>query len=339
MRSAIYYPDIDIRSEDTLRAALLMWDELKVIVPYQDFHIAPKPKPLAAAWELVGSAICPDDEQKRRAHENISELLNSDVAVDVLYRDDLPPEEVYKIYPEKLFPETWTLLEERRVAGHRLANGDYPFREQVGLAIMAKLADACAGTTFARWTETFLAYGLVADRDPATAAQTSVVPLTLELIDTTRISTDRLIEFRKRELSEVRGNDYRKMRYKYADLVIEHINATAAVKSENELVELRRQFRVQMDTDLKDLRDALGLNLAQTITSSVVVSSVVAAGSWLALANPLTGITAMTVGSGAAKVIEKVFQLFGLQRGFSAKQRQIMTEHPMAYVYALSRVR
>src|SRR5262245_22360520 len=112
MRSAIYYPGINITSEDTLRAALLMWDELKVIVPHSDFHLPPKPKPLATAWELIGGTICPDNEQKRLAHQSISDMLKGDVAVSVLYRDDLPPQEVYEIYPEKLFPETWTLLED-----------------------------------------------------------------------------------------------------------------------------------------------------------------------------------------------------------------------------------
>jgi hypothetical protein len=332
MRSAIYYPNIDITSEYTLRAALLMWDELKVIVPWRDFKLEPKPKLLVEAWELIGGTMCPDDEQKRRAHENIRKMLEGNIVVDALYRGSLPPPERYEIYPEKLFPQTWALLTEKNVAGQQLANGDFPFQPAAGFAVMAKLTDACSGTTFARWTDTDLAYGLVADRDVETAAQTSVIPLTLSLIDTKKISTKKLIDFRRRESSEKRGNDYCKMRHKYADLVAEHVTATANVKSENELMELRRQFKDQMRSDLKDLEEGLGIKLGDALTSSAVVSSVVGVTSWIATANPAA---ALIVAAGS--VIQKIFELVNVGRGFSASQREIMSAHPMAYIYALGR--
>lgn len=336
MRSAIYYPEIEITSEATMRAALLMWDELKVIVPWRGFQPDLKPPLMAEAWELIGSTMDPDDEQKKRAHESIADLLQNEVSVQVIYRDaqaDKPSE----MYPQKLLPETWKLLEEKQLTGAPLANADYPFVERGYLAVMSKLADACAGQTFARWTDRFLAYGLTPDRDTQTAAQTTVVPLTLSLVDYATVPIASLIDFRRRERTERLGHDYTKMRHQYVDSIEKHIEATKDLRSENELAELRRQFEADMRTDLKDLREALGSNLTDTLTSPVVVSTLVAAGSWFATHDQTTVLAAAAAGASAKTVIEKVFELFRLRRGFSTKQREIMTAHPMAYLYQLSR--
>jgi hypothetical protein len=37
MRSAMYYPHITIQSENIIRTALLLWDQVHVIVPYSGF--------------------------------------------------------------------------------------------------------------------------------------------------------------------------------------------------------------------------------------------------------------------------------------------------------------
>ena len=45
----------------------LCWDELKVIVPFPAFQPKyPLRKKMAEAWELIGSTMYPDDDQKRR---------------------------------------------------------------------------------------------------------------------------------------------------------------------------------------------------------------------------------------------------------------------------------
>ena len=322
-----------------MRSALLMWDEVKVIVPWEEFRPRHGRPAMAAAWELVGGTMFPDPVQQRRAHQRIEELLASTAPMDVLYRNDAPASGDYEIWPQKLLHETWNLLRERRMTPGPLANGDYPFEEQGGLAVMSKLADACAGTTFARWTDRFLAYGLVADRDPQMAAQTAVVPLTLSLIDASSISIERLIDFRRREQSERRGGDYRTLRHRYADAVVRHVEATRMVESRNELRQLRREFEDDMRGDLRDLRDALGVGRLDAITSPVIVTAVVAASSWLATADPVATATAAMAGGGAARAIEKVVELFRLRTGFSAKQRKVMADHPMAYLYELNRSR
>jgi hypothetical protein len=334
MRSAIYFPETQIRSAATMCSALLMLDQVKVIVPWDGFSPQYQQSTLAQAWELVGGTMHPDTVQQKRAHKNICELLESELPINAYYRADAPPEDVYELWPQKLLPQTWDLLRKRSLTSAPLASGDYPFQEQAALAIMAKLADACAGGTFARWTDRFLAYGLVADRDPTTAAHTAVVPMTLSMINAGSIPIERLIDFRQREQRERRGGDYRDMRHRYADAILKHIEATKSVESSNELQELRRQFRDDMEKDLRDLRDALGFNMTDAITSPVVVSTVVSVGSWLATKDP---IVALAAGGIVPEAIKRVAELFKLRQGFSAKQRKVMSEHPMAYVYQLGR--
>lgn len=163
--------------------------------------------------------------------------------------------------------------------------------------------------------------------------------MTLSMIDAASIPIERLIDFRRREERERRGGDYRAMRHRYADALADHIEATKTIKSRNELKQLRREFEDDMRRDLRELHDALGVNVVDAVTSPMVVTTVVAAGSWLATADPVATATAAAAGGGAAKAVEKVIELFRLRSGFSAKQRKVMAEHPMSYLYQLSRAR
>ena len=38
MRSALYYPHTSIRSENLIRTSLLLWDQVHVMVPWDDFR-------------------------------------------------------------------------------------------------------------------------------------------------------------------------------------------------------------------------------------------------------------------------------------------------------------
>ena len=38
MRSALYYPHTEIRSEGLLKTSLMLWDRLHVIVPFADYQ-------------------------------------------------------------------------------------------------------------------------------------------------------------------------------------------------------------------------------------------------------------------------------------------------------------
>ena len=97
-----------------------------------------------------------------------------------------------------------------------------------------------------------------------------------------------------------------------------------------------------MRDDLKELSEALRFNMKEAMMSPVIVTTVVAAASWLATTNLRTSLTAGLAGATATAAIEavpKVLELFRSRRDFSDRQRQIMVKHPMAFLLELKRQR
>lgn len=339
MRSAIYYPSTEIRSPAMMRSSLLLWDKLNVIVPQSRHPISYNDPQMAAAWELIGGKIVPGDSDKWEAHKRIEEMLKAGLPVQLHYYDGIPPEKIMELWPDKLSQATWAMLEQYKATGKQLANGDYAFEEQAGTAVMAKIADACAGNAFARVTDRMLAFGLLADRQQR-SPDTQVVPMTLELIDFSSISLERLVDFRRREATEAKGSDYRDMRHAYADAVQAHAEALKAAGNQAQRDVLNAEFREDMAKSLKDLKVALGENKLGLVLKPVVVATVVGAG--LAFVAGTGGMAAALAAGGAAvgtslpDIAKHVAGMFEAGLGFSKKQREAMAKSPMAYMYQLA---
>lgn len=335
--SAIYYPDVEISSEATMRTALLMWDEIKVIVP--DEYVTPNytSSDMQKAWELIGGKMVPDKAQQLSADGAIRELLESPEIIMPLYRDDAPYD-VYEIWPQKLLPETWMFLQENMLTSTPLANGDYPLAEQSAYVIMAKLADACAGNVFARCTDRFLAYGLTPDL--ATAEDsflTTVVPMTLSVIDAANIPLGDLIAFRQNELKANDGSDYRKWRHKYAAYLTDFVETTKTLSSENQLKECRRQLEEDVQEHLTALKGELSFNKTDTLTKSAIVTAVVGSASWLAGHHAAELLSTALFGGMISEATKSVVELLRTRNSYSHKQRKVLEENPMAYLYQLGR--
>lgn len=343
MRSAIHYPDVTIQSHATMRTALLMWDKLHVIVPFQELEPRYHSENMRQAWALIGAKMCPDEAQKRAAHDSISEMIADELGREFFlspkaniltsFEEDQPFDEMW---PQKLSNKTWHMLR-RRGLTEPLDNGDFAFTPPAAQAIMAKLADACAGNVFARTTDRFLSYGLVAEQDDRSAAQMTVVPMTLSMIDASSVAFERLVDFRRREQTEAAGNHYTQMRHRYADRISAHISETKSIESTNQLKELRRQFEAEMEKDLGDLKEALRFNKKDIILSTTIISTVVGAGTYLAQNSLDTLMAAAMTAPVLAPTIEKLAALFNAGHSYSGAQCKVMLEHPMAYIYALSR--
>ena len=209
---------------------------------------------------------------------------------------------------------------------------------------MAKLADACAGSQFARVTDRLMAYGMIGSGDRRLGGPSDVIPVTLDLIDASGVPIENLITLRRREQSERKGSDYTKMRHAYADAVQQQITALGAAVDQFERDELTRQFRHKMEIDLKDLRGEIGGSLTDVVLKPVVIATVATGGALLSgLAHGAEA--AFAYGLAAAfgsevKDVAKTIAGFASDRmSFSKKQRDIMAKHPMAYIYALSEVR
>ena len=343
MRSAIYYPRTQVHSRPVMQSSLLLWDRLHTIVPAP--HYAPSydgRRDMAAAWELIGSGLVPRASQQRRAHDAIAATLRAGLPPD-LYRVGQvdQPDDFYEVWPQKFSMETWDLLRHHQLTDVPLPNGDYPFTQEGGLLVMAKLADACAGNKFARVTDRLMAYGMIGSGDQRPGTVGEVVPVTLDVIDASSIPLENLIELRRREASEKRGGDYTAMRHAYADAVQAQAEALGGALDQFERDEINRDFAGRMGRDLRDLREALGGNRLELVMKPVVVATVATAAS---LASGISLPAALTVGASAAlgsdwkEISKSVADLFSSGFNFDYKQRETMSKHPMAYMYALSTV-
>lgn len=345
MRSAIYYPSTQVRSRKIMHSSLLLWDQLHTIVPMPVY--APDYRgdsDMAEAWELIGRKITPTPRQQQRAHTAIETTLEAENLPPSLYEiaQVEQAKEYYEVWPQKFTMETFEVLRRHRLTDLPLPNGDYPFTQEGGLLVMAKLADACAGTTLARVTDRLMAYGMIGTGNQRAGNVSDVVPVTLDLIDATSIPLDSLIAFRKREASERRGRDYTRLRHAYADMVQEQIKALSAALDQTERDRLTAEFRYRMETDLSDLRRELRGNLGQLVVTPVVVAAVATGGALLSgLTDDLQ--TAATIGLTAAvgtKVEEIAKTVAGFVKdrmGFDERQRNVLAKHPMAYMWELSR--
>lgn len=130
----------DRASQRLLKRALLLWDELHFIVPYENFTGIYSDRNVAEAVELIGKRRVPSDEEKKEAHEQIEEIVTRrGISEAFLHRGNDP----YKVYPQKFMRATWSLLMDSRLSGGLdLDSNDYVMDSQVGLVIMAILADA-----------------------------------------------------------------------------------------------------------------------------------------------------------------------------------------------------
>ncbi|KAB2686791.1 hypothetical protein [Brucella pseudogrignonensis] len=345
MRSAIYYPRTQVHSKQIMKSSLLLWDQLHTIIPMENH----KPeygdrRDMAEAWELIGATIVPNATQRQRTHVAIETTLRAGGLPQSLYRVGQidQPSDVYEIWPQKFSMETWDLMREHRLTNVPLPNGDYPFTQEGGLLVMAKLADACAGTQFARVTDRLMAYGMIGTGAQRPGIIAEVVPITLDIIDASSIPMQSLIDFRKREVRERNGRDYQRMRHNYADMVQQQASALSGAVDQRERDEMNRQFRFNMENELQDLRELLGRNVLDFVLKPVVVAAVVTGGS-LAAGVPLSlalsaGATA-AIGSDWKEIAGCVTDFFQTGVSFSRQQQEMMLRNPMAYMYSLSSVR
>ncbi len=347
MRSAVYYPSTQVRSRQIMHSSMLLWDKLHTIVPMPVY--APDygdRRDMSEAWELIGRSIVPSRSQRDRAHAAIEKTLEAGDLPPSLYdiQEVDQPGQYYEVWPQKFATETFELLREHRLTDLPLPNGDYPFTQEGGLLVMAKLADACAGTTLARVTDRVMAYGMIGTGDQRDGLVSDVVPVTLDVINASSIPLENLIEFRRREAIERNGRDYTNLRHAYADIVQQQIKALGGALDQTERDRLNDEFRYRMETDLADLRRELRGNWGQLLVTPVVVAAVGTAGSMISgLTEDLQTAAAiglsLAAGSKLEGVAKNVAGFVKDRMGFDQKQRAVLAKHPMAYMWELSRRR
>ena len=343
MRSALYYPHSSIGSENILKTALLLWDNIEYIAPWQGFRPEYATRAQAEAAEIIARERVPSVEEKKKAHEEIEEFATRTLPEAFMFQG-VEQNGDYEIYPQKLLPETWHLLREMHIAGDPRQNLDIPFSAPTGLSLMSILADCCAGKTRARVTDRADAYAFVTnllqgDSENKTEpvgqeANECFVAITLNVVDASTIDLSRLVELRKRE-QKSGGHAIRDLRHRYVDRMESYAKATTeTVGTKSDAEELKRQLTDNMKDDLAALKDELKFARNDVLFSREMITAAVAA---------VGTIAALALG--AAPVLEGVITatgapitvggLFATRNKFLSTRKSLLQKHPMAYLYEL----
>jgi hypothetical protein len=356
MLSAIYYPHTKIQNESLLKTALLLWDEIHVIVPWEGYR-SKRIRPLEAeAFELIGRAHCPTEDEKQQVHDLVEDFATRPLSAEFrlgtrghIGNDD------YEMFAQKLLPDTWRILEEASMA-HPVRTRETHFSapRPTGLALMSLLADCCAGDTFVRVTDRSKAYsslaGLLVDKSSErdvkdhgvsrvdgvfsnmanTDAPTNLVPMVLKVVDSDSLTLEHLIQLRRSELKST-GHALRDLRHRFSARIDAQAVALCGARSKRDRGELRRQFQEEMNDDYAALRDSLKLEAKQVVgTKEILTAMLVAADLAASHLHDLSGGVAALAAAGS---VFAVGGLFSTKAKCAATRRKILAEHPTAYLY------
>jgi hypothetical protein len=236
------------------------------------------------------------------------------------------------MWPEKLSPETWSFLKERRMAERRDMEYDWRLPEMSGLALMSILADCCAGRRSVRITDRSLAYAAITnvlhvDRHDMSMDYLSAVTLSFRCLGSPKLSLKAAVELRKRE-ERSSSSDYRRLRHHYLDTVARHVEQLRTA-GPRDFEELDHQFRTGMEDDLKDLKLELGLARQDALLTKEGFFVTVAGAALAASAGGLEAVGASTVG-GASIMIGGIWSA---RTRYVRARRETLRRHPMAYLY------
>lgn len=309
MVTALYYPHTEIQSPDLIKTALLLWDSIECIVPNNDYNFRPRynEKRLNEAFELIAKKHVPNQEERIKAHQDVEILVRENGEefimsnpISRIYPDN------YLIYPDKFLEMTWHNLERRGLANWDHLANDYGVPPALGLLMMSSLADACAGSQKQKVTDRTYAYSLLErakaakvgapyveglDSSQITPELDKLVSISLNVLGAKNIPLKKLLSFRKKELKGS-TTDYRTMRLNYMKALETYLaRIVKECKSQNDLLEIERQFKEEIKTELNNLKQELNLtNIDALLSKELAASIMLIGGTFL---EPISGITTL----------------------------------------------
>jgi hypothetical protein len=341
LKRALYYPHTEIKSESMLKTALLLWDDIRVIVPGEYYKPYYQDKKHAEAFELIGDAYVPSQKAKEKAHEMIVDLASKPLGGEFYLSSSANHKGLYEIYPQKFLEKTWRVLDEKGMVGDLLPNRDYGPTTFTGLTMMSLLADCCAGATRVRVTDRSAAYasiaGLLTEPPGADQRQQGIrarlVAMTVDIVDADKLIFRKLLNFRKREQKESHGHQYRALRHRYLNHLETGTALVANANTEEERADLESDFRQQMSDDFKDLKLALKSKPTQSLGTKEFVTAFVAAGAvtttQLGLQVPLGDLVT------AAGAPVMIGGLLAAKSKLAEARTDVLSKHAMSYLYEL----
>ncbi|TXI49976.1 MAG: hypothetical protein E6Q50_05250 [Lysobacter sp.] len=343
MPAALYYPHTDIKNEIILKNSLLLWDKVETITPRENW--SPHrftDKYCNEAVDLIVRNRKPTHDEQQLAHDALLGLYNSGELFKLVAANNTQNRGHYPIYPEKFMGETWRILRQGGMARWINELSDYGVPPNLGFLMMSLLADACAGTQIQKITDRTDAYSWLSESRAQSINSSHIkgldisqvapnferlVTLSLEVLDARNIPIKRLVELRKREAKNS-GTDYSAMRRRYAKALQNHVKRICAdARNKSDVKELERQFKLELSTDLTDLKAELKLASYKSLFSKeVAVSAALTAGS---LISPIAGLTSLGTQIGLVGVIP----LIKTAIEFRGARRIAMQKHVSSWLY------
>lgn len=364
--TALYYPytvllgdnpNPNARTTSLLKTALLMWDHLEFIVPDEAYDLNYKSSnPLyQRAMRVIGEKVVPDGTQKRLAHRFIENLANSNLPPNFRWENERHVGDAYQVYPAKFLGDTFQVLEKAGLAirpKNELHETDWAMCRNLGMAIMAMLAEACAGATKRMVTDEVDSYHLLArslanagvtGHAPATSDVERLVTIAVKIVDPDQFSLEDLIALRERE-KEGSGPELRMLRHNFLNKVDLYVAKMASLKgSTADVREIERQFEQDMKDDYAQLRNALKWSKTNALASKEVgIGTLAAAGSAIYAMAPAVTALASVLPASELSVPVTLFTgltaITGLVKGameYKADRRKALGEHAMSWLVAV----
>jgi len=351
-RTAMYYPHIAIDNERFLKNSLLLWDQIELITPFGHLETEAVSTRFRPAFELLARPHVPTKDEQRRAHLAVLEIANRQRLPSWFFPKHVNPNLRYRIYPEKFLPETWKELQRSALVQRTFTRLDPPLPIHVlqemrkqhareayettqafGLTMMSILADTCAGSlkqlvtdevdSFVASDKYLKVVGNAYSRWGPARSHDRLVTLSIETLNVSNISIERLLEVRKRE---EKNPAIRKMRHSYTDKLDTCIaRLSTEAKSKADIVEIERVFRQEIQDDLNLLKEELKDESSKTVFSKEFgVATLALAGT---LVEPVTG---SILAAGA--LTKRLFEA-------RSSRRKVLSNHAMAWLYEIERVR
>lgn len=343
-RIALYYPHTNITDEAVLKRALLLWDNLELIVPHEGYRFSTGTgRAVAESMELFGVKRVPTKKEQNKVHTAIEALT----AREQPSLHPIEGQDFYEVYPEKFLPDTWRLLEARNLRRAEMQNADHVVSQNTGLVIMAMLAEVLAGKSRALYTDRTSAYqtlwatlGAAEDSSalPSADPLEHIIPLAFCNLNLDDVSLVKVLALRKSE-EGANGASLRALRHKLKDDVASRARKLATLAADldanpKDIEEFIRQSESDLNDDARSLRQELRATAAQVIFSKDVLLPVVCAAAsiagWMAQpilagASALVGIPSLIAAGTLPSVRSKYLQ----------QRLDIQKKHPTAYALHL----
>lgn len=340
---AVYYPHTSFaRSPHILHSSLFLWDHVECIVPRHDFNLKDGlSNEVAEAVELIAKPIQVNDKARESLYQNLNSLVGRGVP-DWLTNDTPPKSELsdeilqnlYSMYSEKLNFNIIELLKENKLAKFSGADEDIYTNPVLGLLMMSLFAQEMAGNTKHTLTDRTSAYNWIAkfafeenlgnqiEKPLRNKIKLDLHHHTLNILDFSKIPLSSIVALRKKEATSINGADYRKLRHNYLKTIQDYSSQIASQEKPNDQEELIRQYSKQVIKDIQELKDDLGKNNLDALTSSHTQIA-------LAVSAVATGIGLPTLPT----LLTSGLSLLGGWNKWQANKSDVLKKHPMSWLY------